>query len=108
MYSLIGQLESLGYIVRIQVNEKLEITGLFFTNEAAITETKQWPEAITIDATYKTNAHRMTLVNIVGTSDVSSDKNSSCEQTFAIAAAFINSEKESMYQWILGEFRVAV
>jgi hypothetical protein len=50
---------------------------------------------LTIDATYKTNAHKMSLVNIVGTSNVSSIKvGNNCLQTFAIAAAFVNSETD--------------
>ncbi|KAG2191822.1 hypothetical protein INT47_006653 [Mucor saturninus] len=68
----------------------------------------RWPEAITIDATYKTNAHKMSLVNIVGTCNASSVKGGNRLQTFAVAAAFVNSETEGTYQWILKELREAV
>jgi hypothetical protein len=51
----------------------------------------------------------MSLVNIVGTSNVSSIKvGNNCLQTFAIAAAFVNSETEEAYTWILEELREAV
>lgn len=108
MYCLINHLESLNYVVRIQVNYSHEIKGLFFISEAAIRETRLWPEALTIDATYKTNAHRMSLVNIVGTSNVSSSGSRDKLQTFAVAAAFVNSETEESYTWILEELREAV
>ena len=53
------------------------------------------PEALTIDATYKTNAHEMYLVNIVGTSSVSSIKKGNKLDTFAVAGGFIISETEA-------------
>ncbi|KAG2193120.1 hypothetical protein INT47_003111 [Mucor saturninus] len=108
MYSLITELENLGYVIRIQVKENQEVKGLFFIHEKAISEARRWLEAITIDATYKTNAHKMSLVNIVGTSNASSVKGGNHLQTFAIAAAFVNSETEGTYQWILEELREAV
>lgn len=108
MYFLIRDMEKLGYIVRIQVNENEEIDGLFFINEKAIEDARRWPEAITVDATYKTNAYKLSLVNIVGTSNVMSDKVDGSLQTFAVAAAFISSEKEEKYQWIMEELREAV
>lgn len=107
MYTLITELEHLGYVVRIQVDSKNRIEGLFFINECAINDARRWPEAVTIDATYKTNAHKLTLENIVGTSNVTSEKMSGALQTFPIAAAFVNSEKEQKYQWILEELREA-
>lgn len=108
MYALINHLESLDYVVRVQVNSNHEVTGLFFISEAAIKEARLWPEALTIDATYKTNAHKMSLVNIVGTSNVSSQNGSNQLQTFSIAAAFVNNEKEETYTWILTELRDAI
>lgn len=108
MYTLISQLENLGYVVRIQVGSKNEITGLFFISEDAIKEARRWPEALTVDATYKTNAHKMSLVNIVGTSNTSSVKGGNRLQTFAVAAAFISSETEAVYTWIMEELRQAV
>lgn len=108
MYALITYLESLDYVVRIRVNEQHQIKGIFFMSEAAINEARLWPEAITVDATYKTNAHKFSLVNIVGTSNTTSEKSSERLQTFAIAAAFVNSETEESYTWILQELREAV
>lgn len=86
----------------------MEIEGLFFINDTAIKETRTWPEALTIDATYKTNSHKMSLVNVVGTSNATSEKSSERLQTFAVAAGFVNNEKEETYTWILEELRDAV
>lgn len=108
MYSLISELESIGYVVRIQVKDNQEVKGVFFIHEKAIMEARCWPEAITIDATYKTNAHKLSLVNIVGTSNASSVKGGNRLQTFAIAGAFVNNETEQTYTWILEELREAV
>lgn len=109
MYSLLNYLENLNYVVRVQVGFQHDIKGFFFIHESAIKETRRWPEALTIDATYKTNAHRMSLVNIVGTSNVSSTRSGNNRlQTFAVAAAFINSETEDAYTWILKELRDAI
>lgn len=108
MYSLISYLESLNYVVRFRVDAKNEICALFFIGESSKKEARLWPEALAIDATYKTNAHKFSLVNIVGTSNTTSDKSSNKLQTFAIAAAFIKSETEEMYTWILEELREAV
>lgn len=108
MYSLIAELESLGYAIRIQVKHGQEVKGLFFIHKKAINEARRWPEALAIDATYKTNAHKMSLVNIVGTSNASSVKGGNRLQTFAIAAAFVNNETEQTYNWILEELREAV
>lgn len=111
MYSLITFLESVGYTVRIQVQDKeggQEIKGIFFINQKAMKEARMWPEAVTVDATYKTNAHKLSLVNIVGTSNATSDKGCDRLQTFAIAAAFVNSETEESYYWIMKELREAV
>ncbi|KAI9245143.1 hypothetical protein EDC94DRAFT_665381 [Helicostylum pulchrum] len=79
MYSLVTFLESLGY--------------------KSIKEARLWPEAITVDAMYKTNAHKLFLCN------VSSVKGINRLQTFAIAAAFINSETELAYTWIIVDER---
>lgn len=109
MYALINYLENLDYVVRIRVNSNKQISGFFFMNEAAINEARRWPETVTIDATYKTNANRLSLINIVGTSNISTVKRGANHlQTFAIAAAFVDSETEESYTWVLQELREAV
>ena len=108
MYSLIVFLENAGYIVRIQVNPNQELKAIFFISEDAIKETRMWPEALMIDATYKTNAHKMSLVNIVGTSNVTAPKSGGILRTFTVAGAFINAETEEVYTWIMEELKSAV
>ncbi|KAG2232112.1 hypothetical protein INT48_006789, partial [Thamnidium elegans] len=118
MYSLITNLENLNYVVRIQVknsNDKAmdetgakEVTSLFFIKQTAIEDVRRWPEAVIIDATYKTNAHKMSLINIVGTGNVSSIRVDNRLETFPIAAAFVSSKIEDDYTWVLKELRSAV
>lgn len=118
MYSLITNLESLNYTVRIQVknnNDHIingtaakEVISLFFIKQQAIEDARRWPEAVIVDATYKTNAHKMSLINIVGTSNASSVRVDNKLETFPIAAAFVNSETEEAYTWVLKELKNAV
>ncbi|GAA5795784.1 hypothetical protein HPULCUR_001146 [Helicostylum pulchrum] len=61
-----GEMQDRGYVVRFQVNEDNQLMSLFFCHEDTILEIRKMPEAITIDATYKTNAHRLTFISIVG------------------------------------------
>ena len=86
--------ENLGYVVRIQAKARNEVCSLLFTSERAVKETKMWPEALTFDATYKTNAHRMSLANIVGTSNVSLIRKGN---KLAVAADLISSKPEAIY-----------
>jgi hypothetical protein len=59
MYSLITGLESLNYIVRIQVKSRNDGTGakevisLFFVKQTAIEDARRWPEAIIIQCQAK-------------------------------------------------------
>lgn len=108
MFSMINYLESVGYTVRIQVNSDHEVKNVFFIHQDAIKEARRWYEAVTIDATYKTNAHKLSLVNIVGTSNSSSINQSNKLQTFAIAAAFVSSETEETYTWVMEALRESV
>ncbi|KAI8064789.1 uncharacterized protein B0P05DRAFT_599031 [Gilbertella persicaria] len=51
----------------------------------------------------KTNGRKITLVNIVGTSNVISVKGSNKLHNFAVAVAFVKPETETVYTWILEE-----
>lgn len=61
-----------------------------------------------IDATYKANAHKLSLINIVGTCNASSVRVDNRLETFPIAAAFVSSETEDAYTWVLKELRNAI
>ncbi|CEG83554.1 hypothetical protein RMATCC62417_17455 [Rhizopus microsporus] len=55
--NFVNNLKTKGYIVKIR----------------AIAEARRMPECIAIDATYKTNCHELTLLNIVGTNNTTRD-----------------------------------
>ncbi|GAA5806677.1 hypothetical protein MFLAVUS_000025 [Mucor flavus] len=95
-------MDSIGYVIRIQTKPDQEVRSVFFIHEKVIKEVRLRPEAITVDATYKTNAHKLSLVNIVGTSNASSVKSVNRLQTFAIVAAFVNNETEQTYTVLMG------
>ncbi|KAI9330122.1 hypothetical protein BD770DRAFT_416620 [Pilaira anomala] len=57
MFYFLDSLQSKGYIVRFQINEKNQLKSLFFCHEESIREARRTPESIIIDATYKTNNH---------------------------------------------------
>ncbi|OAD65672.1 hypothetical protein PHYBLDRAFT_153151 [Phycomyces blakesleeanus NRRL 1555(-)] len=73
----------------------------------AINEAQRMPETVIIDATYKTNSHRMTYVNIVGTSNVSGNPRTTLK-TYPIAGAWVEHETEENYLWVLSCLRDAV
>ncbi|OBZ80255.1 hypothetical protein A0J61_11696 [Choanephora cucurbitarum] len=58
------------------------------------------PENLLIDETYKINAHRLALINIVVTSSVEGTKPNTLV-TFEVAGALISEEGFSQYHWVL-------
>lgn len=95
--------------MRIQLNSDRQVKSFLFINETAIKDTRLWPEALKIDATYKTNTHRFSLINIVETSHVSTIKNGDHRlQKYSVTAAFVDSEIEESYQWVLQELKEVV
>lgn len=110
MYRFITGLQNLGYFVRFTVDSDNRICSVFFCHEVSVKEARKKPEVITVDATYKTNSHKLTFINIVGTCNVSSTTSESREhlQTFGIAGAWVNSELESTYTWALKQLKESV
>lgn len=106
MLEFITQLEDKGYDARWTVNEDNELTALFFTHATCVDRARRLSEEIIIDATYKTNRHKLPYINIVGVSNVSY----STPQTLAtlgIAGAWVSSETESSYVWVYATARVS-
>ena len=88
MFDYILRLQKKNYIVKYTVNDNNHIDMVFFCYELSVIKARRIPESIIIDATYKTNAHKLVFVNIVGTSSVMSKKKDSLS-TFEIAGAWI-------------------
>lgn len=108
MFNFLDSLQSKGYIVRFEVNEKNQLKSLFFCHEDSIVDARRMPESIIIDATYKTNNHKLTFVNVVGTSSTSKDGKRGTLLTFAIAGAWVSNELGGTYDWVLKELKDAI
>lgn len=110
MYRFITSMQELKYFVRFTVDSDNRICSVFFCHEESIKEARSKPEAIIIDATYKTNSHKFAFINIVGTCNVSSITSKGREhlQSFGIAGVLVNNELESTYKWGLEQLKNAV
>ncbi|KAL4209122.1 hypothetical protein AB4K20DRAFT_1978314 [Rhizopus microsporus] len=105
MYAFISSLQEKNYLVQFTVDSQNCICSVFFTHEEAIKEARMMPESVIVDATYKTNVHKLTFVNIVGASNVTS-ANSGREslQLFPIACAWVSNELETTYTWVFEQY----
>lgn len=65
MWNFIKNLELTGHQVRWMVDTDERICGVFFMHQHGIEETRKLSECIVVDATYKTNSHKMVLLNFV-------------------------------------------
>jgi hypothetical protein len=71
----------------------LAVESLFFTHQDSVQICKRFSTVLLIDCTYKTNKFNMPLLNIVGIT---------CTyQTFNCGFAFIDSENEDTFTWVL-------
>lgn len=64
-------------------------------------------DVVIIDATYKTNRHKLPYVNIVGTSNISHSNHQSLAM-FGIAGAWVSEETEVAYTWIMEQLESAI
>lgn len=98
MYKFISRLQEKEYEVRwlsVQEGEKNFLRSVFFAHKSAIALARNFPEAIIMDATYKTNKHRMPFVNVVGTSNIGYP----ALKTFSIAGGWLSEENNETYEW---------
>ncbi|OAD73102.1 hypothetical protein PHYBLDRAFT_71570 [Phycomyces blakesleeanus NRRL 1555(-)] len=72
MFDFITTLQDLDFHVKYSFGntEDNQVNIIFFVHQDAINEAQRMLETVIINATYKTNSHQMTYVNIVGTSNV--------------------------------------
>ncbi|KAG1436738.1 hypothetical protein G6F56_013429 [Rhizopus delemar] len=68
-------------------------------------ELRRLPECIVVDATYKTNIHKMVLLNFVVASTVSSREKPHQLATIPVAAAWMDRETADNYSWVLQQLR---
>lgn len=105
MLSFITKLQSMNCEVRYQVNEEGRVKSVFLIHAHGIEEARRMPQCIVADATYKTNAHKMVLVNFVIAGTVCGKEKRHQLTTIPIAGSWISREKEEDYRWTLQQLR---
>ncbi|XP_038688706.1 protein FAR1-RELATED SEQUENCE 5-like [Tripterygium wilfordii] len=101
MQSLFSFLNDHEYFFDYRANHTTnELEDLFFAHPGSLDRLCAFPNVLLMDATYHTNRYRLPLVEIVGVTSTS--------QTFCIAFAYLNSEKEASYTWVLECLRSAM
>ncbi|KAK9318764.1 hypothetical protein V1517DRAFT_100086 [Lipomyces orientalis] len=88
---LLHELPDRGYIYSLLIDANA-VLGIFIIRRNIISEARRMGQLILVDATYKTNDHRLPLVNIVG---VNSNRS-----TFRIAVCYLVRETELYYGWM--------
>lgn len=104
MRKLIDELDNHGYRVRyttIGNGNKTHLQGLFFAHTSAIEIARELPDAIIIDATYKTNAYRLPFIQVIGTGNIGIPH----LKSFYIAGAWVAQETNEMYAWTMESLR---
>ena len=103
LQELVDEMESLGFIIRLELQQpgNKVLKSIFLTHPKCIEQAAVFPEVVILDSTYKTNACKMPLVNIVGVSNLGSEYKNSSVRTFSIAVAAISDEKKPTYEWVI-------
>ena len=73
------------------------VEDIFFVHKHSFSMWCAFPHVLMIDATYNTNKYNMPLVQVAGMT--------STNQSFAVAHAFISSEKVGNYVWVLEKIK---
>lgn len=69
------------------------LNAMLITSDGALAMAREWGKVLIIDATYKTNIFGMPLVSVVTFAPTNS--------SFIVASAFLSSEREDDYRWLL-------
>ncbi|KAI8573117.1 hypothetical protein RHMOL_Rhmol01G0253500 [Rhododendron molle] len=97
MQHLKAQLKKSSYVSWERSNEHGNVTALFWAPPHAADFLRAFPRVLLMDCTYKTNRYRFPLLEIVGVTFT--------ELTFNAAFAFIESENEDNYTWVLDKLK---
>ncbi len=69
------------------------VTHLFFASRQSLDLYHCYPEVLLLDCTYNTNKYGLPLLNVVGITGINS--------TFLVCCAFVKSEGEDDFHWVL-------
>ncbi|KAF4460349.1 transposase, partial [Fusarium albosuccineum] len=97
MHALADQLKGEGFWSQIRLDEGGRVTSVLFAHPKSLGYLKSYPEVLILDCTYKTNKHKMHLLDVVGVD--------ACQRSFCIAFAFLTGEEEDDYIWALARLR---
>ena len=105
IWNFIRHLETTNHHVRYLNNEDNRIQSIFFIHQHGIEEARKLSECVIIDATYKTNSHKMVLLNFVVAGALRSQERPKQLTTVPIAGCWMDKETAERYQWSLQCFR---
>lgn len=108
MWNFIKHLEMSGHQVRWMTDSKERICSVFFIHQYGIEEARKLSESIIIDATYKTNSHKMILLNFVVAGTLRSKEKPKQLTTVPVAGCWMDRETGERYKWALACFREIV
>ncbi|KAJ9565500.1 hypothetical protein OSB04_001466 [Centaurea solstitialis] len=94
MQVVMSFLKQQGYVYESRANETTnELEDLFFAHPKSLELWRAFPDVVLIDATYKTDRYRLSLLEIVGVT--------STGVTFCLAFVFMQKQRECGYVWAL-------
>lgn len=105
MWNFVKNLESSGHQVRFLTDADERICSVFFIHQHGIDEARKLSECIIVDATYKTNSHKMVLLNFVVAGTLRSKEKPKQLTTVPIAGCWMDRETSERYCWALNCFR---
>jgi hypothetical protein len=91
--ALVEQMQADDFCWSVQHDERGHVTHLFFAYRKSLEMYQTYPEVLLIDCTYKTNRFHMPLCSIMGITGINS--------SFFVALAFLRTEQEADYTWVL-------
>jgi hypothetical protein len=91
--ALLSQLTADDFVSEFKLDAENHVTHLFFASHRALHLFMLYPEVLLLDCTYKTNRFGLPLLNMVGMSGV--------KLSFLVGCAFIQSEGEEDFRWVL-------
>ena len=98
MQHLLGKLAEANYIEWHRNCGNTDVVrDLFWAHPGCIDLLRAFPRVLIMDCTYKTNRYRLPLLEIMGVT--------STNLTFSVAFAYMDSEREDNYTWVLERLR---
>jgi hypothetical protein len=98
--ALVEQMQADDFSWSVQHDAQGHVTHLFFAYKKSVEMYFSYPEVLLIDCTYKTNRFHMPLCSIMGVTGVGS--------SFFVALAFLRTEREADYSWVLQQLSALV